>query len=53
MNDAFFGKSSAYSICLCIPLLFGGSVAKAEDMPQFRNDIIMQVPMGKVPVGAR
>jgi quercetin dioxygenase-like cupin family protein len=48
MNDAFFGKSSAYSICLCIPLLFGGSIAKAEDMPQFRNDIIMQVPLGKV-----
>jgi hypothetical protein len=48
MKNAPFGKSCARSICLCIPLVFGGSVAKAEDVPQFRSDIIMQVPLGKV-----
>ena len=48
MAHMFFGKSSAYSICLVIPLLVGGSVAKAEDVPEFRSDIIMQVPLGKV-----
>jgi quercetin dioxygenase-like cupin family protein len=48
MKDALFGDSSTYSICLCLPLVFCGSAAKADDVPQFRSDIIMQVPLGKV-----
>ena len=47
MKNAYFGKRLVYSICLCVPFLFGGFASTAEDVPQFRSDVIMQAPVGK------
>ena len=47
MKNAYFGKRLVYSICLCVPFLFGGFASSAEDVPQFRSDVIMQAPVGK------
>ena len=47
MKNAHFGKRLVYSICLCVPFLFGGFASSEEDVPQFRSDVIMQAPVGK------
>jgi quercetin dioxygenase-like cupin family protein len=47
MKNAYFGKRLVYSICLCVPFLFVGFASNAEDVPQFRSDVIMQAPVGK------
>ena len=47
MKNAYFGKRLVYSICLCVPFLFGGFASSAEDVPEFRSDVIMQAPVGK------
>jgi len=47
MKNAYFGKRLVYSLCLCVPFLFGGFASSAEDVPQFRSDVIMQAPVGK------
>ena len=47
MKNAYFGKRLVYSICLGVPFLFGGFASSAEDVPQFRSDVIMQAPVGK------
>ena len=47
MKNAYFGKRLVYSICLCVPFFFGGFASSAEDVPQFRSDVIMQAPVGK------
>jgi quercetin dioxygenase-like cupin family protein len=51
MRDPSFVKNAARLFCSFIPLVFGGSVAKAEDSLSFRSNIIMQVPLGKIEAG--